>query len=90
MLRVILKGEVSFDNTTLAADVQKELEPRFYCVSVKDATRRAIDPAALAADRTLKGAFVRAVLAAGGYSGEQKSLIINAGLKALSGRGDEL
>ncbi len=90
MLKVTLCGEVNFDNSSLAADVSKELEPFFFCVTVRDETRPKIDVAALTADGSLRGAFVRAVLAAEGYSQEDKSRIINAGLKALSGRGDEL
>lgn len=90
IMQVILKGNVGFDNSTLAADVQKELEPHFYCVSVKDNTHLRTDAASLAADRTLRGAFVRAVLAADGYDAEMRMRIINAGAMALSGRGDEL
>ena len=90
MLRLTLTGEVRFDNSDLAADVEGELAPRFYAVSVKDDTRPAADIAALASDRSLKGQFVRLTLAAEGYSDEMKSRILSAGLKALSGRGDEL
>lgn len=90
IMRVTLTGDVSFNDPTLAADVEKELEPHFYCVSVRDLTRPKIDPAALAADKTLKGAFVRAVFAADGYTEEDKSRIIAAGLRALTGRGEDL
>ncbi len=90
MLRITLTGEVEFDSTDLAGDVYKELEPHCYCLSVKDDTRAKIDMAALAADRSLKGEFVRSVLAEDGYTEERRARIIRAGLKALAGRGDEL
>ena len=90
MCRVILTGEVKFDCSSIAADVEAELKPMFYCVSVKDETRPSADISSLMNDKTLKGAFVRAVAAADGYTDEQKSRVLAAGLKALSGRGEEL
>ncbi len=90
MCRVILAGEVDFDVSGLAKQVESELSSAFYCVSVRDVTRPAVSAAALAADRTLKGAFARAVAAAEGYSEEQRARILRAGLAALAGRGDEL
>ncbi len=90
MVRVTLKGEACFDCPSLAADVQKELEPHYRGVSVKDETRRRIDLSALAADPTLRGRFVREVMDAEGYTEPERRMIIDAGLRALEGREEEL
>ncbi len=90
MLRLILTGEVDFDNDSLAADVQKEIAPLCYFVSVKDNTVRKINAAALAEDKSIRGEFIRAVLADAKLTPEQQTRIISAGLKALAGRGEEL
>lgn len=90
MFKLTLTGEIRFDGSDLAEDIQKELAPSFYAVEVKDNTRPAIDAASLLSDRSLRGQFVRTVLAAEEYSDEMKSRILSAGLRALSGRGDEL
>lgn len=88
MLRVIINGEAHFDNSSLACDVQKELEPYYYAVSVRDESRAAIDLSAFP-EGDIRGIFVRRVLASG-ESEEDKRRIISAGLRALAGRGDEL
>ena len=89
MFRVILKGEASFDTSDLAEDIKKELEPLCFAVSVKDQTRMLTDVSALMGDNTIRGQFVRAVLASD-ETEDNKSRIISAGLKAFAGRGDEL
>ena len=90
MLRLTLTGEVTFDSSELACDVQKELEAGYYLVSVRDNTCAAEDISSIGSENSLRGAFVRAVTAAGEYSAEEKSRIISAGLKALAGRGNQL
>lgn len=90
MLRLNLVGEVGFDNDGLAADIEKELAPRCYFVSVKDNTVRSIDAASLAAEKSIRGEFIRAVMSDDKLTHEQQTRIISAGLKALAGRGDEL
>lgn len=89
MVRLTLVGEAHFDASTLAADLQKELEGRYFSASVVDETRPALALSSLARENTLRGAFVRAALASD-YPEERKQGIIAAGLKALSGREDEL
>ncbi len=90
MLRLNLVGEVGFDNSSLSADVQKELAPLCYFASVKDNTVQKIDVSFLAEDKSIKGEFIRAVRADNKLTPEQQSRIISAGLKALAGRGEEL
>ncbi len=87
IVRVIISGEVGFDNADLAAETQKRLmRENFYCVSVKDKTFRKLNLADYEGDATLAGEFVRLVLSDDGLDGELKRSIISVGLKALSGR----
>lgn len=86
LIRLNLTGEISFDGEGLAREVEKQLAPDYYFVSVKDRTVRKFDVAALAGDKSLRGEFIRTVLADESTSDEQKSRIISAGLKALAGR----
>lgn len=86
MLRVYLTGEVAFDNDGLAGEAERLLSPYFYFVSVKDKTLQKLDVQALQGDISLRGEFIRTVFASQEYTDAQKQQIINAGLKALSGK----
>lgn len=86
MLRLNLTGEIAFDNEGLEGEAERLLSPYFYFVSVKDKTLRKFDVQALQGDISLRGEFIRTVLAAQEYTDAQKQQIINAGLKALSGK----
>lgn len=85
MLRVNLAGEISFDGEALAETVAEYLSGDCYFASVKDRTQRKIDICAFDADTSLRGEFVRAVLASGDYTEGEKLRIISYGLRALSG-----
>lgn len=85
LVRVLLEGELSFENDSLAADVGRQLSGEYYFASVKDNTLRRLDLADYEGDISLKGEFVRGVLR-GNYSEEEKRKIIAVGLRALSGR----
>ncbi len=85
LLRVNLKGEISYDNETLAADAEKFLINRCYFISVKNNTVRKINAEDYEHDLSLKGEFIRGVLANEEYNDDEKRRIISAGLKALSG-----
>ncbi len=86
--RINLCGEIGFDGDGLAREAEKQLAGDFYFLTVKDKTVRKFDLQVLKADSSLKGEFIRTVLA-GNYSDGEKSAIIAAGLNALSGRGVE-
>lgn len=87
ILRVVLTGEVCFDNSDLAAETEKRLQcENYYYAEVKDRTERKIDFSAYEGDITLKGEFVRLVSADKNLSGERKREIISLGLRALDGR----
>lgn len=86
MLRLTLTGDIDFDNETLAKDIEGYLSSDYYFVSVKDKTLRRFDVDALAGDISLRGEFIRTVLASEKWDEEQKREVIAMGLKALSGR----
>ena len=86
MVRLVLTGEINFDNENLARETERLLADDYYFVSVKDKTVRKFNLQALATDKSLKGEFIRTVLANEALTKEQKSRVISAGLKALAGR----
>ncbi|MCH5148127.1 MAG: metallophosphoesterase [Clostridiales bacterium] len=86
MVRVCLSGEISFDNADLAEEIQKRMSAEnYYVFDIKDKTKRKFDISALQGDISLRGEFIRAVLASA-YSEDEKQDIISAGLKALDSR----
>jgi DNA repair exonuclease SbcCD nuclease subunit len=86
LLRINLVGEIDYDNATLAVDMRKNFENDYYFVSVKDRTVRRFDMEKIAADPSLKGEFIRTVLARSDFDDLFKQKVVDAGLKALSGR----
>ena len=86
LVRVILEGEIDFDNERLSDEVQKHLMTEYYFVSVKDRTRRIFDLKKLEGDISLKGEFIRCVLNDDKLDESSKREIISIGLKALDGR----
>jgi len=86
LYRIHLVGEIAYDNDTLAEDVERLLSAECYFVSVKDKTLRKIDPLAYEGDLSLRGEFVRTVLAHKDWDDERKRKVITLGLKALTHR----
>lgn len=58
---------------------------RFYYLDVKDCSRPIIDPEDYKYDKTLKGEFIRAVMADTELSDDMKARIISCGINALLG-----
>lgn len=83
--RVELVGEVDIDTDSFASDVEGYLADRCGYISVKDRTRRRIDHSAFESDCSIRGEFVRAVMASE-HTEDEKARIIAYGLKALAGR----
>ena len=69
--------------------LQKMLEPEFWFVKMRDESRLEIDRKSYEYDISLKGEFVRVVLASG-HSEAEKARIISCGIRALSGEEVEL
>ena len=84
MVEFLLTGESDPRADISAEYLQRENERRFFFTRVKDQSRLAIDPKAYQNDVSLKGAFIRLVLAGEG-SDREKAAIIRAGIAALTG-----
>lgn len=84
LYRICLVGEITYENDTLADDIEKLLSGDCYFVSVKDKTLRKLDPSEYEGDLSLRGEFVRTVLANPDWSEERKRRIVSLGLKALT------
>ena len=86
LYRIQLTGEIAYDNDTLSEDVEHWLSNECYFISVRDKTLRKIDPLAYEGDLSLRGEFVRMVLANNDWDDERKRKVITLGLKALANR----
>lgn len=84
MVKIVLEGEVSPEAEKDAEWIQKWLENDFYYLKVKDETTLAVHPEDYQYDVSLKGEFVRLVLASR-MSKEEKEQILRLGIRALSG-----
>lgn len=86
LYRIHLIGEISYDGENLAEDVERLLANDCYFISVKNRTARKIDPTEYEGDASLRGEFVRTVMAKAELSDERKRAVITLGLKALAGQ----
>ena len=84
--RINLIGDVPFDSSFSAKDIESYLKNDAYFVNVKDKTMPLIEPKKYENDLSLKGEFVRGVYANTELSEEDKKRIVALGLKALEGR----
>lgn len=87
MVKVVLTGALSPEVTCDTVHLYKLLAEQFYFARVKDHTTLAINPEDYAHDVSLKGEFIRAVMASR-LPEEQKQRTILCGLRAL--RGEEV
>ena len=86
LYRILLTGEVGYEGETLSEDVENLLATECYFISVKNRTVRKIDSKAYEGDTSLRGEFVRAVLAKTNIDDGRKREIITLGLKVLAGQ----
>lgn len=89
LLRINLTGTVNRIDENFAKEIEGELPGFCYCVSVKDKTRLKIDYSALQDSKSLKGEFLRCVMADEELDDDERQKISDLGLKALSGQVDE-
>ena len=84
MVKVILTGTCPAEATLDLAHLRTVLAERFYFAKVKDETRLFINAEDYAHDISLKGEFVRRVMASS-LSQSEKERVIACGFRALSG-----
>ena len=87
LVKFELQGGYSPDANKDLAYLESSLNREFFFAKVVDKTRLLVDANDFAYDQSLRGAFVRAVMASG-ESEEEKQRIIQCGLRAL--RGEEV
>ena len=87
-IRLIFTGAVTFDRTNLAHNAETRLndERRHYFVSVKDKTKAALDLDAIRKEVSLRGEFLNLLDKKEGLSDEDRSAILELGLRALTGQ----
>ena len=88
MLRVELNGTLHFSAAGMAAELENLLRDGYLSVSVKDKTRLQINPGDYISDISLRGEFIRGVLADASLEEDRKQEILACGLRAL--RGEEV
>ena len=84
LVKIILSGSCTLQTQKDADFLRKMLEQDFWFVKIKDETRLEIDEKSYEYDVSLKGEFVRSVLASN-RSEEEKMRIIACGIRALNG-----
>lgn len=82
LVKVLLTGHVGLETERDTAYIRKWLEDAYYFLKVKDETRLLIRPEDYRYDVSLKGEFVRLVLASD-LSEEEKEEVLLRGIRAL-------
>ncbi len=85
MVRLSLSGDIPEESNKDITFLNEKLNAMFYFAKVVDDTRVKINPEDYANDVSLKGEFIRRVMAAD-LSEETRSRVIECGLSALKGR----
>lgn len=84
LVKVVLTGRISIDTEMDTKYMEQFLLDRFYFGRVKNLTRLEINITEYQYDATLKGEFIRLVMASA-LADEEKQQVIMSGIKALSG-----
>lgn len=85
MVCFVLVGAVDVECEYHLELLEKQFESRFYFAKWKDKVSRRVDYQAFALDASLKGEFVRTVMAAEDISEEDKATIVRYGILGLAG-----
>jgi len=88
MIRVELHGTVGFDTTDICSELEKLLEFKHFGISVKNKTTIKYDAVDFENDISVKGEFVRGIMANEEIDETEKFRIISIGLRALGGEED--
>ena len=90
LVKVILVGDVDVECEKDTDFIRYTFEDEFYFLKVYDKTSLKVDPKDFVLDATLKGEFVRNVLASKALSDDEKGEIVRLGLEVLMGGNVEL
>ena len=84
LVKFVLTGTCTVQTQKDTAFMEKMLAPEFFYVKIKDESRLQVDWESYEMDASLRGEFVRLVMASG-KSEEDKQRIVSCGLGALGG-----
>ena len=84
LVKLTLTGSFTLETQKDLRFLQKMLEGKFYTLKIKDESHLKIEKETYEHDISLKGAFIRLVMASG-KTDEEKEQIISCGIRALSG-----
>lgn len=85
IVRIVLIGAVDVECEYNMDLLTKRFEEEFYFFKMKDKATRKVDYQAFALDASLKGEFIRTVMAVEDLSEEDKASIVRYGVLALAG-----
>ncbi|MBP5255375.1 MAG: DNA repair exonuclease [Lachnospiraceae bacterium] len=85
LLKVLLTGRVPVECEKDVLYLETVLGRQYFHVRVEDCTELSVNYEDYLYDRSLRGEFVRLVMADGTLSGEEKGAVIRTGFRALSG-----
>ena len=83
--RLVLKGSYKPGEKLDSERILKRFEPLYYYFEIKDETTLSISFEEYKNDKSLKGEFIRTVMAKNELSEREKAEIIECGIKALAG-----
>lgn len=85
IVRVVLSGEHDPDSTRDTEALRERFRPYFFYFEVKDESKLRISADDYKNDKSLKGEFIRLVMAKEGLSEAERDAIIECGIKAMAG-----
>ena len=85
LLRLVLVGEADFDTDGMANLLQSRLKDRYFALSVKDETEKALHLEKYEGQVCVEWEFIQLVQANDTLTERQKKEVIAMGLKALKG-----
>lgn len=85
LLKLTIIGECDFDPTGIEGILEEWLKDAYFAVEVKNQAKKRLDLSVYTGQVSVEGEFVRAVLADGTLTEEEKKEVIRIGLKALAG-----
>lgn len=90
LVKLILTGEVSEGCDPDPGLLTQQFGDKVYFLKVRDKTSEAIDTDRIAGEKSVRGAYVRMILADKKSSEEEKKALIRTGILALAGEWDRL
>lgn len=85
LVKIVLKGMLDVECEKDVTYIESRFKKRFYYAKVNDETKLKIDISDYMLNESLKGEYVRQVMADDSISEEDKKIVIRYGLQAISG-----